>query len=204
MATPERSCCPTAASPCGCRFTTGSGPWDHTPWRAPDVAAELTSAEYRANVDPALAAVLAYRPEPPLGKRMAEALSAQGVAGALAGLANRTTPDMRMWTPETSRMVWGTGYWRHQRFEQAISHLQLNSAEHPSPPMRSTAWEKRTCLRASRSRRSRATKRAGAGPLERECRGMLEKLRRPGQRLTAAARLPRDPTAGTEHRSARG
>jgi hypothetical protein len=33
-------------------------PRDNREWKAPDIAAELTSADYRNNVDPALQAVL--------------------------------------------------------------------------------------------------------------------------------------------------
>jgi len=46
-------------------------PRDAREWKAPDIAAELSSSDYRDNVDPALQAVLNYRPEPSVSERMA-------------------------------------------------------------------------------------------------------------------------------------
>jgi hypothetical protein len=110
-------------------------PWDNRQWRAPDVAAELTSADYRANVDPALAAVMAYRPEPLLAERMAEALSTEGVAAALRRYREYRT-DPRHAYVDTENEINGLGYrlLEARRFDQAIPILQLNAAEHPSSP----------------------------------------------------------------------
>lgn len=46
---------------------------DKRPWKAPDVAAELTFADYAANRDPALEAALSYVPEKSLGDLLYEA-----------------------------------------------------------------------------------------------------------------------------------
>ena len=72
-------------------------PWDTRQWKAPDVAAELTSADYRANLDPALRAVAEYRAEPPIAERMTEALSSRRNSGGrtpLPGIHGR--PETRL------------------------------------------------------------------------------------------------------------
>ena len=58
-------------------------PLDTRPWKGPDVAAELTSRDYGANVDPALREILAWKPEPSLAERMRDAFAAGDSAGAL-------------------------------------------------------------------------------------------------------------------------
>src|SRR5262249_10164775 len=60
---------------------------DRRPWTAPQVAADLTFADYRANVDPALEAALRYAPEPPLEARLREAADAGDFALAARRLA---------------------------------------------------------------------------------------------------------------------
>ena len=57
------------------------------PWTGVDVAAPLTFAQYAAGRDPALEAVLAYSPRPPLSDQLVEAAKAGGVEGALGALA---------------------------------------------------------------------------------------------------------------------
>jgi hypothetical protein len=108
-------------------------PRDTRPWTAPDIAAELTSADYRANVDPALSAVLAYRSEPPLVDRMAEALSTEGVKGALRRYREyRSDPRYAYVDPENEVNNLGYRLLEARRFSQAIAILELNAAEHPS------------------------------------------------------------------------
>ena len=50
---------------------------DKRPWKAPDIAADLTIADYRANGDPALQAALDYVPKKSLGELMTDALAAE-------------------------------------------------------------------------------------------------------------------------------
>ena len=51
-------------------------PRDDRPWTPPDVAVELSFAEYRSGVDPVLAAAIAFVPQPPLAERMSDAYAA--------------------------------------------------------------------------------------------------------------------------------
>jgi hypothetical protein len=48
-----------------------SEPRDNRPWIAPDIPAELSSADYRARRDPALEAILGYAPSPADAERVA-------------------------------------------------------------------------------------------------------------------------------------
>lgn len=53
---------------------------DRRPWTAPRIAAELTSDQYRANVDPALEAIFSYNPLNDLTALLREALAAGDTA----------------------------------------------------------------------------------------------------------------------------
>ena len=57
-------------------------PFDSRQWTAPDIAAEMTFADYRANRDPALDAVLSYVPQQPLGAQLREAMQRNDTASA--------------------------------------------------------------------------------------------------------------------------
>ena len=57
-------------------------PRDTRKWTAPQLAAELTSADYSANVDPAMAAILKFSPGNSLGKELTDALAAGGYTEA--------------------------------------------------------------------------------------------------------------------------
>jgi hypothetical protein len=60
---------------------------DRRPWSAPMVAADLSFADYRANRDPALAAALAYRPQPALQALLVQAYERGGVDEGRRALA---------------------------------------------------------------------------------------------------------------------
>lgn len=64
-------------------FIQRSYPGDTRQWIAPSIAAELTSEAYRSGVDPAMTAILAYTPRPPLSDTMTEAALGSGVDAAL-------------------------------------------------------------------------------------------------------------------------
>jgi hypothetical protein len=109
-----------------------SHPLDSRQWKGPDVAAELTSRDYRANVDPAMREVLAYRSEPPLAERMRDAFAAGDSAGALR-LHLDYTADPRHAYADTELELNALGYelLRQGRQGQAIAVMQLNAADHP-------------------------------------------------------------------------
>ncbi len=107
-------------------------PWDQRPWRAPDIAAELTSADYRANVDPAMKAVLAYRPEPPIDERMRRAFAAGDSALAMRRYREyRADPRHAYADTEAALNTLGYELLGQERYGPAVAVLALNAAEHP-------------------------------------------------------------------------
>jgi tetratricopeptide (TPR) repeat protein len=107
-------------------------PRDPREWKAPDIAAELSSSEYRDNVDPALQAVLNYRPEPSVDQQMAEALKMGNRAEALRRYRSYRA-DPRHLYAETEDQLNGLGYrlLKEKRIDDAITVFKLNVAEHP-------------------------------------------------------------------------
>lgn len=53
-------------------------PFDERVWTAPDIAAQLTAADWARGIDPALEAILAHRPEEPLTDRLTRAAADGG------------------------------------------------------------------------------------------------------------------------------
>ena len=107
-------------------------PWDNRQWTAPDVAAELTSADYRANVDPALNAVMAYQAETPIAERMARELSKGSIPEALRRYREYMADPRHAYANEEMELnalgyrLLGAG-----RHDQALAVLELNASEHP-------------------------------------------------------------------------
>lgn len=58
-------------------------PRDERAWTAPSIAVELTSTDYRNNVDPAMDAILNYVPERPPADTLLEALKNNDLALAI-------------------------------------------------------------------------------------------------------------------------
>ena len=110
-------------------------PRDRRQWRAPDIAAELSATNYRSNVDPAMKAVLEYRPEPSIGDRMAEALSKAGVSEAVRVYRLYMNDPRHAYADEEAALN-SLGYQLlgEGRHEHAIAVLELNASEHPESP----------------------------------------------------------------------
>jgi Tetratricopeptide repeat len=107
-------------------------PLDRRRWKGPDVAAELTSRDYRTLVDPAMREVLAYRPEPSLAERMRDAFAAGDSAGALTlHLEYKSDPRHAYTDTELELNALGSELLRQGRHGPAIVVLQLNTADHP-------------------------------------------------------------------------
>lgn len=105
---------------------------DQRQWKAPDIAAELGSSDYRNSVDPALEAILNYRPEPSVGARMAEALLTGNAAEAVRRYrAYRADPRYRYVDTEIELNALGYRLLEQKHFDQAIAVLELNAAEYP-------------------------------------------------------------------------
>jgi tetratricopeptide (TPR) repeat protein len=107
-------------------------PRDNREWKAPDIAAELGSADYRDNVDPGLQAVLDYHPEPSVSDQMADALETGGIAEALRRYRSyRADPRRRYVNTEDEVNSLGYRLLEQKRFDQAIAVLELNATDYP-------------------------------------------------------------------------
>lgn len=108
-------------------------PLDSRQWKGPHVAAELTSRDYRSNVDPVMREVLAYRSEPSLAERMRDAFAAGDSAGALE-LHLRYHADPRHAYADTELELNALGYelLRQGRHGLAVGVMQRNAADHPA------------------------------------------------------------------------
>ncbi len=107
-------------------------PRDRRPWTAPEVAAEMTSADFRAGRDPALEAALRWRAEPTLADRMLAALHQGDTTRAFARYrAYRDDPrhaysDTDRLLRDAARLAAVTG-----RLPDALAIAELNVREHP-------------------------------------------------------------------------
>ena len=107
-------------------------PRDDRMWKAPDIAADLTSRGYRNNLDPALEAVRSYRAEPSLAEQMAQALDSGSVQDALRRY-QEFRADPRHAYAETEEEVNTFGYQllEASKIQEAVSILRRNAAVHP-------------------------------------------------------------------------
>jgi tetratricopeptide (TPR) repeat protein len=153
-------------------------PRDARQWKAPDVAAEHGSADYRNNVDPALQAVLAYRPETSVAERMLVALEAGDLSEAVRRYrAYRADPRHRYADTEAQLNNLGYQLLEQKRFDQAIAVLELNAAEYPRS---SNAYDSlgEACMLAGRKEAAIRNYRKSLelDPRNENARAMLEKL----------------------------
>jgi hypothetical protein len=173
-------------------------PLDARRWKGPDVAAELTSRDYRANVDPAMREVLAYKVEPSLAERMRDAFAAGDSAGALKlHLGYKADPRHAYADTELELNALGYELLRQGRHGQAIVVLQLNAADHPGS---SNAFDSLGEAYMEAGRREEAIQsyeRAVAlDPANENALQALEKLRG-GPRAMPAGATPARSDAGT-------
>ena len=173
-------------------------PLDTRLWKAPEVAAELTSRDYRGNVDPALREILAWKPEPSLAERMRAAFAAGDSAGALRlHLAYKTDPRHAYTETELELSALGSELLRQGRPGAAIAVLQLNTADHPGSSDAFDSLGEAYMEAGRREDAIRSYERALAlDPANENARRMLEKLRG-GPGATPAGGLPARSGAGT-------
>jgi hypothetical protein len=107
-------------------------PRDRRPWTAPEIAAEMTSADFRAGRDPALEAALQRRPEPALADRMLAALGQGDTARAFARY-RAYRDDPRHVYVDTDRLLQKAARRAAEagRLADALAVAQLNVREHP-------------------------------------------------------------------------
>jgi hypothetical protein len=107
-------------------------PGDRRPFTAPRVAARLTFADYRANRDPALEAVLAYDRRPTLARLLAEPLARgdqEGVRRAIAAFAADPANEFTGATGQANAA--GYELLRTGRVDHALAVFRANVEVHP-------------------------------------------------------------------------
>ncbi len=107
-------------------------PRDRRQWTGPHIAAELTSEDYSANIDPAMKAIMAYTPKKELAETMLEALTANNVELAKKLFREyRSDPANAYLNPEGAVNTLGYRLMEMKRLEQAIEIFKLNVEAFP-------------------------------------------------------------------------
>ncbi|HYX27840.1 MAG TPA: tetratricopeptide repeat protein [Pyrinomonadaceae bacterium] len=107
-------------------------PRDTRKWTGPKIAAELTSEDYRNNIDPAMDAILKYVPKKELVVQMREALDANQTAQAIAAYrAFKSNPQNQYVETEASLNRLGYELMARKKYSQAIEILKLNVESYP-------------------------------------------------------------------------
>jgi tetratricopeptide (TPR) repeat protein len=104
---------------------------DHRPWTAPEIAAELTAAEYRNGIDPVLAGALNFGPRKTLTEILSEALNAD--PSTVVKRFSEWRADPANAYVETEEALNGLGYSlvTAKRLEQALQIFKLNVVANP-------------------------------------------------------------------------
>jgi tetratricopeptide (TPR) repeat protein len=112
-------------------------PGDVRLWKAPQIAAEFTSEDYRTNRDPMLEAVFNYKPRPPLEDTMLDIFLKQGMEAAIRHYRAFKAEPMNAYvdTVWSLRLVGRRLMNVHKRFPDAIEIFKFNVAEHPRSDM---------------------------------------------------------------------
>jgi len=110
---------------------------DDSPWKAPQLAAELTSEDYRTNRDPAMEIILNYKPRPPLEDTMLDIFLKQGMEAAIRHYREFRADPVNAYadTVWPLRLVGRRLMNVHKRFPEAIEFFKFNVAEHPQSDM---------------------------------------------------------------------
>jgi hypothetical protein len=114
-------------------------PRDHRPFLAPDVYTPLTSGDYRANVDPAMRAILARAAGSSLAERV-EAAVLEGDSTAAVRLVEEASRDVanRFRPPEADVNALGYRLLRAGSVAEAIEVFRLNARVFP---MSANVWD---------------------------------------------------------------
>jgi tetratricopeptide (TPR) repeat protein len=110
-------------------------PRDARQWTAPEIAADLTSQDYRAGRDPAFQAILDYTPGASLGE-MIEAAAARKDIADFVGKYKAYKRDSKHKFVDTEAVMNRFGYTLLQakRVAEAIEIFQLNVEAYPNSP----------------------------------------------------------------------
>jgi Tetratricopeptide repeat/Peptidase family S41 len=109
-----------------------SDPRDRRPWIPPQVAADLTSTDYKANVDPAMRAVFDYRAEPSLTEVVRAAVLAGNPDDAQRQIRNyKTEPANAYHNIEAELNRLGYSLMEEGKLAAAVEVFRLNVKAYP-------------------------------------------------------------------------
>jgi tetratricopeptide (TPR) repeat protein len=101
-------------------------------WTAPQLSAELTLADYAKNIDPAMQAVINYRPQKPLAEILVEALQTKDFAAAKTKVTEfRNDPLNQYVSVETELNAFGYRLLGTRRINEAVEIFKLNTEIYP-------------------------------------------------------------------------
>lgn len=108
------------------------GPWDTRKWTAPEIAAELTSEDYRKGIDPAMEAILNFSDEPALDDLIKDTIARDGLAAAIKAF-RKFKADKKNKYVDTEEFVNELGYrlLSEKKVSDAISVFKLNTEYYP-------------------------------------------------------------------------
>ncbi|MDT4897262.1 MAG: hypothetical protein QOH25_2339 [Acidobacteriota bacterium] len=107
-------------------------PWDTRLWTAPHLTTELTSEDYRANIDPALRAILNYVPRKQLTDVLNAALTEGGVELAVKRFREFKADALNKYSDtEVPLLVAGQRLLDEKKPEQALVLFKLDAEENP-------------------------------------------------------------------------
>ncbi|MDQ4120349.1 MAG: S41 family peptidase [Acidobacteriota bacterium] len=107
-------------------------PWDTRFWTAPEIAAEFSSEDYRANRDPGMEAILNYSPKKSLTEVIDEALTKGGVELAVKSYRDfMAQPAHRYAYTEQPLLEGGQRLLNEKKPEQALVLFKLNAEANP-------------------------------------------------------------------------
>ncbi len=107
-------------------------PRDKRVWQAPDLSTELTFADYRAGRDPAMDAILNYKPGPGIVELVRAAAERGDYAGAKTALQTFIRDPLHKYaTVESEINQLGYGFINSKKLDQAILVLKLNVEIYP-------------------------------------------------------------------------
>lgn len=154
-------------------------PWDDRPWIAPHLPAPLTSADYRENRDPALAAILAYRSEPVLADLLRAKVLGGGKAAAASAYEDyaRRHPDRWGRTHEGELNELGYALLGEGRTAEAVAIFALAADQYPGSANSWDSLAEATLAAGDRARAAELYRKALAiDPNLRSARRALERL----------------------------
>jgi hypothetical protein len=107
-------------------------PWDTRRWTPPHLTAELSSADYRSNTDPALKAVLDYAPHKSLVEILNQALSEGGVDLTVKRFREFKADALNKYADtDEPLLVVGQRLLNEKKPEQALVLFKLDAEENP-------------------------------------------------------------------------